>query len=260
MIPKLIHYCWFGPNSLSELEEKCLNSWKVYFPDHKIILWNEHNSPMDHPYVANAYRNKKWSNISNFVRLYALSEFGGWYFDTDIEVVKSPDFSDFKETCFLGIESYKWENEIIVNNAVIASLKNSNFIRQSFDYLIQNFDGIEAANLSSPIMTTKLLNFLGFKRKAGVFDDVRVFPKEIFYPSSFFDIHPKINKNSLTIHYFKGDWIVENVCKDDYIKILRSSHYYKSHYYRIRKGKITIYEWLKISVRFFLNSFNLSKK
>ena len=94
-IPKIIHYCWFGGNPLPELAEKCIESWKKYLPDYEIIRWDENNFDFNiNDYVKEAYENKKWAFITDYVRLYAMYNYGGIYMDTDVEVLKSLD-------CFL---------------------------------------------------------------------------------------------------------------------------------------------------------------
>ena len=88
-IPKIIHYCWFGKGKKSELIEKCIASWKKYLPDYKIIEWNESNFDINsNIYCKEAYENKKYAFVSDYVRLYAVYNYGGIYFDTDLEVLK----------------------------------------------------------------------------------------------------------------------------------------------------------------------------
>ena len=92
MIPKVIHYCWFGRNPLPILAQKCIESWKKYCPDYEIKEWNEDNFPMDYnDYVKEAYEAKKWAFITDVVRLFALVTEGGIYMDTDVEVIKPLD-------------------------------------------------------------------------------------------------------------------------------------------------------------------------
>ena len=92
MIPKVIHYCWFGRNPLPPLAKKCIESWKKYCPDYEIKEWNEDNFPMDYnDYVKEAYEAKKWAFITDVVRLFALVTEGGIYMDTDVEVIKPLD-------------------------------------------------------------------------------------------------------------------------------------------------------------------------
>ena len=90
MIPKKIHYCWFGGNPLPEDVKEYIASWRKYCPDYEIIEWNESNFDINCcAYVKEAYEAKKWAFVTDYVRLYALYHHGGIYMDTDVEVVKS---------------------------------------------------------------------------------------------------------------------------------------------------------------------------
>ena len=92
MIPKIIHYCWFGGKSLPESAKKCIASWKKYLPDYEIKEWNESNFNVNIiPYTAEAYRAKKYAFVSDYARFYILYKYGGLYFDTDVEVIRNMD-------------------------------------------------------------------------------------------------------------------------------------------------------------------------
>lgn len=96
MIPKIIHYCWFGNNDLPELEQMCLNTWREKLPDYQIMRWDESNSNLrECDYVSQAYDKKKYAFVSDYVRIKALYEYGGIYLDTDVEVLRS--FNEFIE-------------------------------------------------------------------------------------------------------------------------------------------------------------------
>ncbi len=92
MIPKIIHYCWFGGNPLPDDAKNCIASWKKYFPDYEIKEWNESNFDLNCcPYVKEAYEAKKWAFVSDYARFWILYHHGGLYFDTDVEVIKPFD-------------------------------------------------------------------------------------------------------------------------------------------------------------------------
>lgn len=104
MIPKIIHYCWFGRNSLPKSAEKCIASWKKYFPDYEIKEWNEDNFDVNIiPYTKEAYGAKKYAFVSDYARFWALYHYGGLYFDTDVEVIRSMD-DIIERGAFMGIE------------------------------------------------------------------------------------------------------------------------------------------------------------
>ena len=92
MIPKILHYCWFGKKKLPALAKKCIASWKKYCPDYELILWNEDNFDLNsNTYVREAYDSGKFAFVTDYVRLWALYRYGGIYMDTDVEVIKSLD-------------------------------------------------------------------------------------------------------------------------------------------------------------------------
>ena len=110
MIPKIIHYCWFGGKEMPELMQKCIASWKQHLPDYELHLWNEQNFDLDRfPYAREAYDNKKYAFVSDVARLWALKEYGGIYLDTDVEVLRPLD--DFLHLpAFMGYEDGKLLN------------------------------------------------------------------------------------------------------------------------------------------------------
>lgn len=89
MIPKIIHYIWFGKKPFPEKVQECIDSWHKYMPEYKFMLWNEDSFDVNSvPFTKQAYENKKWAFVSDYVRIYALNKFGGWYLDTDVEILK----------------------------------------------------------------------------------------------------------------------------------------------------------------------------
>lgn len=105
MIPKIVHYCWFGKNEKPKLAKKCIASWKKYCPDYEIIEWNEDNFDIQtYPYAKYCYEHQKYAFLSDFVRLIVIYQFGGIYFDTDVELLKSPnELLEFE--AFYGFEN-----------------------------------------------------------------------------------------------------------------------------------------------------------
>ena len=105
MIPKIIHYCWFGGKKKPKNVKKCIRSWKKYCPDFEIIEWNETNSPyLDCKYSKEAYECKKWAFVSDYIRVLVLYEQGGIYMDTDYELIRPID-NLLSNTIFAGFET-----------------------------------------------------------------------------------------------------------------------------------------------------------
>ena len=87
MIPKKIHYCWFGGNPLPPLAQKCIASWENFFPDYEIVRWDEANYDVNKiPYIQEAYEARKYAFVSDYARFDILYHHGGLYFDTDVEL------------------------------------------------------------------------------------------------------------------------------------------------------------------------------
>lgn len=211
MIPKIIHYCWFGKKEIPEKQIQYINKWLEIFEGYQIIKWNEDNSPMHLLYMRTAYENKKWANMSNFTRLWAIAEHGGIYLDTDIDVLKTfnPLLSN---NCFFGFEDIYVDWDGCINNAVIGAVPSHSFILEMKDRLLKEFDGLEQAHLSSPHLTTRLLKEKGLREyKEQYLNDIHIYPIDFFYPYSW---HQKftpecVKPNTYCIHHFEKSWGVD---------------------------------------------------
>lgn len=128
MIPKIIHYCWFGGNPLPELEQRCLASWHLHMPDWETMRWDESNFNIAAapPYVRQAYEARKFAFVSDYVRLWALEQYGGLYMDVDFEVFRPFDDLMDKYSAFAGYEGSKRKP---VMQGVIASEPHGAWVR-----------------------------------------------------------------------------------------------------------------------------------
>lgn len=227
MIPRKIHYCWYGGKEIPAEYQRYIYDWKVKNPDYEIIRWDETNSPMHLPYMENALKHKKWANLSNFMRLHVLYREGGIYLDTDIEVLKSFD-GLLSNTCFVGFESGAREGEkLLINNAVLGAVPGHPFIKKCKDYLLNNFDGAERPPDSSPVMTTKILRELGVNFYGNqVAEDVRIYPVEYFYPVEYKKNDTvRITADSYTIHHWAATWKENKRKKPFLLAIWQSASY-----------------------------------
>ncbi len=125
MIPKIIHYVWVGDNEKPEIVLKCINSWEKFCPDYKIIQWNKNSfKEIDNLYVKQAFECKKWAFVSDYLRLYALKQYGGFYFDTDLEITNSLDI--FLNNNFVsGFENFNGKISPIITALIGAGKGNS---------------------------------------------------------------------------------------------------------------------------------------
>lgn len=134
MIPKVIHYCWFGNNEKTPLIKACIESWGKYLPDWKVIEWNEENSPIDHPFVKKALRQKKYAFAADYVRCYVLYNEGGVYLDTDMEIIK--DISSLLKYDFFS--AYEDEDITKISCGAIGCIKNHKVMQDMLDFYHKN--------------------------------------------------------------------------------------------------------------------------
>lgn len=206
MIPKIIHYCWFGNNPKSDLNKQCLDSWHRVMPDYQIKEWNETNWPLDNDYSKAAYDKELWSRLSNYVRLQVLFLEGGIYLDTDVEVIKSFD-TLLQHECFLGFQQEQ-QNADWVNNAVLGAQAGHQFLNRCME-LTQQLFAETGEFYRSPTVVTMVLKQMGLTGYGlQQLDNVTVYPCEYFYPYPWFsNFTPAcIQENTYCIHYWEATW------------------------------------------------------
>lgn len=216
MIPKKIHYCWFGRNPLPESAQKCIASWKKYLPDYEIIEWDEDNFDVNCiPYTTQAYEAKKYAFVSDYARFKILYEHGGLYFDTDVEVIRPLD-DIIANGSFMGFEINPCKERPFgaVNPGVgMGAEKGMEVYATILQYYSQlnfiNKDGSYNTIDAVVNITTRELIKVGLKKT----DDIQTVADITIYPSDYFnpfnDITGKLNKtkNTRTIHWFTKTWL-----------------------------------------------------
>jgi len=206
MIPKIIHYCWFGRARTSELNQRCLKSWRRILPNYQIKEWNEENSPLENLYCREAYRRGLWSKLSNHVRLHALYNDGGVYLDTDVEVLK--DFEPLlSNKCFLGFQQSISDTDW-VNGAVLGSQARHPFIKRCLDMTEERY-AQQGEFVRCPSTITTILTSMGLTEyRLQELEDVKIYPAEYFYPYPWFSkFSPDcITANTFCIHHWEGSW------------------------------------------------------
>lgn len=213
MIPKKIHYCWFGGNELPPLAIKCIQSWRKYCPDYEIIEWNEHNFDVDScDYVKEAYAAKKWAFVSDYARFYILYHEGGVYFDTDVELIRPLDRL-LREGPFMGFENVHKVNPGLglaackgnaIYGEVLEFYRNAHFLQE---------DGM--LNLTTIVdYTTDILIKHGLKEgtEPQKINDIIIYPKEYFNPMDMDSGKIQTTSNTVSIHHYAASWV------DDYSK------------------------------------------
>ena len=207
MIPKTIHYCWFGKGPKSDLNKRCIDTWRSVLPDYQIKEWNETNSPLDSSYARKALAKGFWSKLSNLVRLQAVFDEGGIYLDTDVEVRKS--FSPLlHHKCFLGFQ-VKDEQVDWITNGVMGAQPGQPFVRRSLE-LTQELFARTGRFYRAPTITTMILKEMGLMAYGTQeVNGVTIYPLEYFYPYSWNDqFSPEcIKENTYSVHYWEGSWL-----------------------------------------------------
>lgn len=207
-IPKIIHYCWFGGNPKSDLIKKCIRSWEKYCPDYEIIEWNESNFDLEIcSYVKEAYEAKKWAFVTDYVRIWALYNYGGVYLDTDCEITKKIDvflhhsaFTGFENTTHPFTAVFAAEKHHPLTKGIIESYSVRHFINEDGSYdITTNTDYITGIFIKK--YQVKLDNSLQ------VFDDgLAIYPNDYFCPKDWIDGKIYKTKNTYAIHHFNASW------------------------------------------------------
>ena len=209
MIPKIIHYCWFGGNPLPDLAKKCIESWKKFCPDYEIVEWNENNFDVNYcKYTKQAYQAKKWAFVSDVARLYALVNYGGIYMDTDVEVLKSLDE-------FLDCEAFSgFESVDRIPTGIMAAEKGQDLFTELLDeYNDAEFikeDGSYDLTTNVSRITNICLKYgLELNNNKQTIKGFTLYPYDYFCPKDCVTKKIKITKNTAVIHHFDGSWLPE---------------------------------------------------
>ena len=219
MIPKIIHYCWFGNNPKPALALKCIESWKKYCPDYEIKEWNENNYDIGFcNYSRQAYGKKKWAFVSDVARFKILYENGGVYFDTDVELLRPID-SLLETSGFMGFETTMWglygnksEEHWLLNPGLgMGAEKKSPVLNKLLNEyttrLFENDDG--TLNLETICEYTSKFFYEGGMRSANVFQKIfgyDLYPKDFFNPMNSKTGKIKTSKETFSIHHYAASW------------------------------------------------------
>ena len=208
MIPKIIHYCWFGRNPLPDSAKKCIESWRKFFPEYEIKEWNEDNFDVHLiPYVEEAYNAKKYAFVSDYARFWILYFYGGVYFDTDVEVIRPMD-DILAKGGFMGVQ-----HDYFLNPGLgMASVAYHQVYKFILDYY-QNLHFLKRdgsfGETTIVIHTTNVLMSLGYKKDGRIIQNVEgiyTYPSDYFNPFDDLTGVMRKTKNTRTIHWFSKTW------------------------------------------------------
>lgn len=213
MIPKIIHYCWFGRNPLPPLAIKCIESWKKLMPDYEIKEWNEDNFDINMiPYTKEAYQSKKYAFVSDYARFWILYHYGGIYFDTDVELIK-PIYDIVDKGPFWGCEgsSHKKGKIAIAPGLGIGCIAHHPIYEELLNYYstLHFINSDNSINYTTIVQyTTDIMKRHGWEQENKVqqVDDMFVYSIDYFSPIDI--ITKKIEKTSNTrsIHWYTASW------------------------------------------------------
>lgn len=206
MIPKKIHYCWFGGKEKSDFIKKCIQTWKDKLKDYEIIEWNESNFDVNIcDFTKKAYENRKWAFVADYARLYALYNCGGIYLDTDVEMVKEFNDELLSQSAFLGFEDLNH-----VSTACIGSEKENKFIKDCMAYYDQiHYQKEDELSMipNSEIIYNKLFpNGVDDIKNNQRLDYAMVYSVDYFSPKEYGSKKIKSTNNTVCIHHFDGTW------------------------------------------------------
>lgn len=210
-IPKIIHYCWFGRGEMPDQAKKCIDSWHKYLPEYEYRLWNEDSFDVSsNRFVKEAYHNKKYAFVTDYVRLYALFHYGGIYMDTDVEVLKPLD-------AFLVYPAFSgFEVEDSIPTGIMGAEKGSTWAKKELEYYTDlSFIMPNGALNMKPnvqIITGHALacGFIPNNEFQIINSEIAIFPKDYFCPKSYIDGAIHMTENTHTIHHFAGSWHIDN--------------------------------------------------
>ena len=207
-IPKIIHYCWFGNSEKPEIVKRCINSWRENLKGYQIKEWNEETFDLNaNSFVKQAYDNKKFAFVSDYVRVYALYNYGGIYLDTDVEVIKNFDIYLDNES-FWGFEAGNY-----IATSTIGAARGNKLIKEFLDsYKEKNFineDGSYNTTTNVKIVSEIFKN-LGIKLN-GEYQKIEnigsVYPIEVFSPYDYRYYEDLRNEDTVCIHHYYKSWL-----------------------------------------------------
>ena len=193
---------------MPKLAEKCLKSWRKYLPDYELKLWNEESFDVtSNRYTKEAYDAKKYAFVTDYVRLFALYNYGGIYMDTDVEILKNID-EFLLAPAFSG-----FENQTHIPTGIMGSVRHGIWIKELLNhYNDQKFilDDGSLNTVSNTITISRIMKEGGFKfdnNLQNYKDIVTIYPSDYFCPKSYDNGKITLTPNTFCIHHFAGSWI-----------------------------------------------------
>lgn len=231
MIPKIIHYCWLSGDPIPENLKKCMESWKKFLPDYEFMLWDRNRFDINSTlWTKQAFEAKKYAFAADYIRLYAVYNYGGIYMDMDIEVLKS--FNDLLSREFI----VGYEKEEAIEAGIFGAEKGAAWVKQCLSY----YDD-RAFVKDDNTLDTKPLPGIMYSMLPDSFDKSKILSYDYLTAKSYKTGVIKVTKNTYSIHHFAGSWVSRNekIKKYLYNKIEKNEflfYLYKIIYKRNKKN------------------------
>nr|WP_255375276.1 capsular polysaccharide synthesis protein [Barnesiella sp. An55] len=246
MIPKIIHYCWFSGEEKPIFIQKCIKSWHKILPEYKVICWDSNSFDFDCiPYVREAFKQRKWAFVSDYIRFYALYKYGGIYLDSDVEVKKKLD-SLLDANFFCGTEAFYDKNGELVginpDPAQFGSCIGNPILKDCLDYYEKTDFVVPAEGITnivgSPTVLGRVLAQYGYIYK----DEYQKFGNNIVvYPNSVLSnmytyTHTHFRVMPYTIHHLANSWMSDKE-RGVFFRLCRDYNMMKLYHWVERKIK-----------------------
>ena len=215
MIPKIVHYCWFGGKPLPESAVKCIESWKKFLPDYEIREWNESNFNVNmNRFTMEAYKLKQYAFVSDYARFWILNNYGGVYFDTDVELINTID-DIICHGAFTGMETPYKKTEGLwgINPGIGIGCEKGNPLVKDFleCYSREHFVNTRGSFSTTVVkLVSNRMNALPYTVDSfGIahFENMNVYPKDFFCPLDYETGELVVTKNTRSIHHYAATWV-----------------------------------------------------
>lgn len=209
MIPRVVHYCWFGGAELPPTERECIAGWRAILPEYDFMLWDEDSFDIESiPFAKEAYEHGQYAFVSDVVRLHALVEYGGIYLDTDVKLLGS--FDDLlAEHAFCG-----YENRTNVGTAVIGAERGFPMLWEMLDYyktqtFVQHTGNVDQT--TNVQVLDALLDKAGLKSRGEetIVEGLHILPRHVFFPRRLRDGTYDVSASTRAIHYGSASWLTQ---------------------------------------------------
>ena len=207
MIPKVIHYCWFGHNKKPKLIKKCIASWKKYLPDWEIREWNEESYDVNkNAYIKAAYEEKKWAFVVDYARFDILNQFGGIFLDTDVELLRSIPEDILVNEAFTGFENPGRVNP----GLVFGSMQGQKVIQEIMSVYERKIFGnmVEGRpeNIVDIVSEVLIKGGLKINGEFQIVENVAIYPRDYFCCFNFETQGFETTENTVSVHHYFASW------------------------------------------------------